>query len=107
MDILKDKQTKSYPNISRYAVLNYYYNTVDNKFIYEVWRHLGKDINYVVHEITPEDTLDTLALFYYGRPDLYWCIADFNDIIDPYIGLFGKYKTLNIPTLSDIYFKED
>ena len=50
------------------------------------------------------DTLDLLALNYYGRPDFYWIIADFNGIKDPFIDLPKKFKTIRIPTLTQIYY---
>ena len=49
--------------------------------------------------IKDTDTLDSLALKYYGRPDLFWVIADFNRIQDPYINLYENYNFLNIPLL--------
>ena len=65
------------------------------------------NVVYVAHKVTEKDTLDSLADYYYGRPDLYWVIADFNKIQDPFIELFGKYESLKIPSLSNITFKED
>ena len=105
MDVLKDKSQKRYSNISRYTPFPYYYHTLDNKYIYGVTSQLNTNITYVAHKVVESDTLDSLSLKYYGRPDYYWIIADFNRIQDPYTKLFGKYDSLNIPTLSDITFK--
>ena len=106
MDTLKDKQKRDYPYLSRYASFNIYYNSQDNKYIYGLTGQLSKDIEYVAHKVTQFDTLDSLAEKYYGRPDYYWIIADFNNIQDPLIKLFNNYKVINIPSLSNIYFKE-
>jgi len=105
MDVLKDKARKRYQYISRYTPFPYYYHSLDNKYIYGVTSQLNQNVTYVAHKITENDTLDSLSLKYYGRPDYYWIIADFNRIQDPYIKLFGKYEKLNIPTISDITFK--
>lgn len=105
MDVLKDRSQKRYQYISRYTPFSYDYHTLDDKYIYEVTSQLNKDVTYVEHKIKESDTLDTLSLKYYGRPDYYWIIADFNSIQDPYVELFGRYEKLRIPTLSDITFK--
>lgn len=108
MDVLIDKQSKTYEAVSRYSVLSFYYNTLDNKYIYEIGKHLSSDTNYVKHKIEQYDTLDSLSLKYYGRPDLYWVIADFNRILDPYVDLYLEYSSdsINIPTLSSIEFED-
>lgn len=104
-DVLKDKQTRDYEYISRYASFPFYYNTLDNKYIYGITSQLNDNIVYVKHKIVQSDTLDSLAYKYYGRPDLYWVIADFNRIQDPFIELYNNYKSLNIPQLSNISFR--
>lgn len=104
MDRLKDKNYKQYSNISRYASFPYYYNTEDNKYIYGLTSAIDKNIAFVVHKIRDYDTLDNLSLQYYGRPDYYWIIADFNDIIDCLSPLADKFITIKIPTFSAIKF---
>lgn len=104
MEALKDKQTRSYDYISRYSPFSYYYNVNDNKYIYEITSQLNENIPFVEHKIEQKDTLDSLAFYYYGRPDLYWVIADFNRIQDPLEKLYGKYNSLNIPKISDVSF---
>ena len=106
MDVLKDKSQKRYKYISRYTPFAYYYHTLDNKYIYATTSQLNENVTYVAHKVNESDTLDSLSLKYYGRPDYYWIIADFNRIQDPYMKLFGRFDTLKIPTLSDITFKE-
>jgi len=105
MNVLRDKTQKRYSYISRYTPFSYYYHTEDDKYIYGTTSHLVKNITFVAHKVTQADTLDSLALNYYGRPDLYWVIADFNNIQDPFINIFEHYEVLNIPTISDITFK--
>jgi len=105
MDVLKDKQTKSYPSLSRYSPIPYYYNTQDNKYIYGLTKQLGQGVDYVIHRVKSNDTLDSIALYYYGRPDYYWIVADFNRIQDPFINLIDKFETIKIPSISYIYFE--
>ena len=104
MDVLKDKEYKTYKSISRYTSFPYYYNTKDNKYIYGLTRQLSKDAEYILVNVDERTTLDKLALTYYGRPDYYWIIADFNDIQDPFIKLSDKFKSIKIPSISQIKF---
>ena len=106
MDSLKDKSYRTYSYISRYASFPYYYNTRDDKYIYGTTSRLSKDVTFVAHAVIQSDTLDSLAFEAYGRPDLYWIIADFNDILDPTAPLFGKYDVIKIPTLSNVRFED-
>lgn len=105
MDVLKDKSKKSYAHVSRYSSFPFYYHTKDDKYIYGITSQLIQDVPYVAHTLTEGDTLDSLADHYYGRPDLYWVIADYNKIQDPFINLLSKFKVLLIPSLSNITFK--
>ena len=102
MDVLKDRQTKTYDYISRYSTFPFYYHTLDNKYIYGITGKLAEDVEYVAHKVTQFDTLDSLSFTYYGRPDLYWVIADFNRINDPFINLWRYYSIIKIPSLSAI-----
>lgn len=107
MDLLKDKEVKSYEYISRYSSFPFYYNTQDDKYIYGITSQLKNEAVYVAHKVKQDDTLDKLANHYYGRPDLYWIIADFNHIQDPFIELFGKYDVLKVPSLTSIsYYRQ-
>jgi len=105
MDCLKDRSKKNYDYLSRYTSFPYYYNTLDSKYIYGITSQLRDDSLYVAHKITQEDTLDSLSFKYYGRPDLYWVIADFNKMQDPFVKLYGHIDVIKIPTLSNIAFK--
>lgn len=103
-DVLKDKNYKQYENISRYASFPYYYHMEDNKYIYGITSQIDKSISFVSHKVEQKDTLDNLSLTYYGRPDYYWMIADFNNIQDPYERLYGNYEALKIPTFTSIQY---
>jgi nucleoid-associated protein YgaU len=104
MSKIINKNYKSYDRISRYASFPYYYNKADNKYMYGLTTHLKKkNISYVLHIVQDNDTLDSLALYYYNNPTYFWAIADFNNIQDPYIDLSVGMK-LKIPTFSNIEF---
>lgn len=103
-DILTDKQQRSYNKTSRYADLFYYYNTIDEKFIYGTAKQLNKETPYKIHTVQEGESFDTLALYYYNNPTYYWIIADFNEIQDPYIELEIGRK-IKIPNFSNIAFE--
>lgn len=105
MDVLKYPARKSYSYISRYSSINYYYNTNDDKFIYGLSKQLDANTSYVLVDIDEYTTLDSLANKYYGRPDYFWVIADFNRIQDPFITLYPKYKQIKIPSIATIQTK--
>lgn len=104
MSILTDKQYKNYDRVSRYHIFPIYYNNNDGKYMYGLTSNLKtSDCKFVAHQLKDTDTLDSLALYYYGNPTYYWIIADFNRIRDPYQDL-SKFKYLKIPTFSGIEF---
>ena len=103
MDRLTDKQTKEYAALSRYASLPIYYDTLEDKYVYGLMKSLDNTTDYTLHTLKSEDTLNSLALFYYGRPDYYWIIANFNRI-NPFIKLTDKFTKIKIPSLSYIQF---
>ena len=105
MNVLKDKSSKTYLYISRYATLPYYYNTLNKKYVYSISKNLNTNTDYVLHNLVDSDSLDSLALKYYGRPDLFWVIADFNNLNDPYIKLVDKMSSIKIPSLSGITWR--
>lgn len=104
MDVLMNKQFLQYNYISRESSFPIYYHKLDDKWIYGLTKQLSTATSYVLHNIKDYDTLDSLALKYYGRPDLFWVLADFNRILDPFIKLYPKYKTLKIPSISTIEY---
>lgn len=104
MEILTDRAYKEYERVSRYSVFPYYYNRVDNKFFYGLTSHLDQEgTKFVPHVVKEDDTLDSLALYYYNNPTYFWVIADFNRIQDPYKDL-EVGSVLKIPTFSNIAF---
>lgn len=104
MQVLTNKQYKSYDRVSRYQIFPFYYNKLDEKYIYGITSHLTtEDTKFVAHKVKDKDTLDSLALYYYGNPTYYWVIADFNRISDPYKPL-EKGIVIKIPTFSNISF---
>lgn len=105
MDVLNNKQTKSYDFVSRYTTFPFYYHTLDSKYIYGLTKLLNKDTPYVSHTVTQTDTLDSLSFKYYGRPDYYWIIGYFNNIQDPFLNLLSRFDTIKIPSLSNVSFK--
>ena len=106
MNVLKDKQVRTYPSLSRYSTIPFYWNSVDLKYIYGITKQLGDNTDYVIHNVKPNDTLDSIVLFYYGRPDYFWIVADFNKIQDAFIDLYSKFKTIKVPSISYIYFED-
>lgn len=110
MDILKDKTMSTQYNdanrssLSRYANFPMYYNTVDEKYIMGLSSHLSKNNLYIIVDVDEETSLDYLANKYYGRPDYFWVIADFNSILDPFIKLSDYFETLKIPSLTTINY---
>ena len=103
MDILKNKAYKKYRKFSRYSNFPYYYNTVDNKYVYGITSYLNGETPYIWHKIKGGDSFDSLALYYYNNPTLYWIICDFNKIQDPFIELKEGEK-LKIPSFSTLTF---
>lgn len=106
MDILKDKAYKESDTLSRFTSFPYYYNTKDGKYMQGLIAQLSKSTSYVLHKVAREDTFESLALKYYGRPDYYWVIAMFNDEQDSFCGLYNKYDSLKIPSVSNIKFEQ-
>lgn len=106
MDVLKDKQYRTYDYLSRYSSFPYYYHTEDKKYIYGITSQLNQDLTYILYKVSNGDTLDSIALDYYNNPTFFWIIADFNQIQDPYINL-EVGQELKIPTLSEVTFQSD
>lgn len=107
MDILTNKTTESKDYISRYSNFPFYYHELDEKFIQGVTAYLSTDKSYVTVSVDQTMTLDALSNKYYGRPDYWWVIADFNRIRDPFIDLYPRYTTLKIPSITDIEYIQE
>lgn len=105
MDVLTDKQINTFDYLSRYATVPFYYNTVDEKYIYGIGTQIDKNnIQFVAHKVTPTDTLENLALRYYNNPTFFWVIAYFNDVLDCYAPLLDRYDVIKIPSISSVAF---
>lgn len=99
MEVLKDKEYKKYVKLSRYQSFPYYYNTIDDKYVYGKTAWLDDTTPYTTYSVGAGDTLDSISLYFYGSPTYYWVIADFNRILDPLIELYPGDK-LKIPNFS-------
>lgn len=106
MDVLKNKSSKQYDYISRYASFPYYYHTLDKRYIYGLTSQLNDSTSYVLVDVTINTTLEELAFKYYGRPDYYWIIADFNRIQDPFIRLSDYFYKIKVPSISSVEFED-
>lgn len=104
MEILKNKNYKSYDYISRYANVPEYYHSLDKKYLCGTAYQLSKDTSYLIHKVIKNDTLDSLSLTYYNSPLYFWVIMDFNNLQDPFLDLV-EGSELRIPTLSAISFE--
>lgn len=107
MDVLKNKQYKKYPEISRYTNSPVYYHTLDEKYIYGLGSNVFKNLSYTIHEVKEGETLDSIALKYYNNPTFYWVIALFNDIGDSFDDLLEWYPVLRIPNIANIKFGDE
>ena len=103
MDILKNKQYKSYSRLSRYSNFPYYYNSLDNKYQYGTVSNLSKDGNYTKHTVKQGETFDSIAIKYYNNPTYYWIICNFNNISDCFEKPIAG-SVLLIPSLSTLSF---
>lgn len=104
MDILDKKYYKEYNSINRYSQYPFYYNKEDKKFMGGITGHLSNQTAFITHYIVEGDSLDSLALYYYGNPTKYWIIADYNRIQDPFDELKAG-RTIKIPSYADIMFE--
>lgn len=107
MDILKDKNVNIKDYISRYSNFPFYYHSLDDKYVQGLTAHLNTETPYVQISVDQNTTLENLANKYYGRPDYWWVIADFNRIADPFIDLYSKYQVIKIPSINSIEFVKE
>jgi nucleoid-associated protein YgaU len=103
MNKLVNKSYKDYSYVCRYMPFPFYYNAENNKYIYGLTAYLRNTTVYTLHVIKQGETLDDLALEYYGNPTLYWVICSYNHIQNPYKALVAG-KTIKIPSLSNIEY---
>lgn len=103
MQVLIDKSFKDYDYFSRYTPFPYYYNTLDDKYVYGITSKLTRDIPSQAYKVRKGDTFDSIALYFYNNPTLWWVITDFNRINDA-LSVPKEGSVLNIPTLSEVSF---
>jgi hypothetical protein len=106
LEKLTNKRADTYEYLSRYNGIPYYYDTHLGKDVMGLSKQIDTSTPYVTHKVVAKDTLDSLALKYYNNPTFWWAIAYFNLINDPFIHLASKFKTLKIPSISGITFKD-
>ena len=100
---LINKSYKDYSYTSRYVQTPYYYHRQDDKYVMGITHYLDDSTVYKLHTVKQGDTFDTLALYYYNNPTLYWIICSFNRITNPYQKLtVGQH--LKIPSISNLKF---
>lgn len=104
MEVLSQAQYKDYNYISRYSTFPYYYNRIDDNFVYGLTSQLNQDVKYEYHIVKNGDTLDSIALAWYNNPTYFWVIADFNQIQDPYKELEIGRK-IKVPVFSNISYE--
>jgi len=104
MDRLKDKSYEHFNYTSRYTGIPYYYDIETKQEVYGLVKPMLKNSAWVAHKIDQEDNLDSLALKYYNNPTLWWIIAFFNNITDPFIRLKDYFDIIKIPSISSISF---
>lgn len=103
MEVLTDKQYKSYEVISRYSSFPIYYHSIDNKWVTGTTAYIDMDADYTTHTVVSNEDYDLLALYYYNNPTYYWVICSFNRIQDPFVPP-KKGTVLKIPSLSSITY---
>lgn len=103
MDVLKDKQYKSYDRLSRYSNFPIYYNTLSKKYSSGTIAYLSDETEYTLYTVQDKDTYDSIALDFYNNPTYFWVICSFNRIAD----CFEKPapgSRLKVPVISNIGF---
>ena len=103
MSILQNKSYKEYSYTSRYTPFPYYYHTKDNKYVSGLTAYLDDTTVYTLYTVKQGDTFDSLALYFYNNPTLYWIICSFNHITDCYRELHEGEK-LKIPSIANIRY---
>lgn len=104
MEDLKNKRYAKFDYTSRYTGVPYYYNKKDDREVMGIGRNMLKDVEWVAHKVTVNDTLDKLALSYYNNPSYWWIIAYFNDIQDAFCKLSDKLDIIKIPSIRSLAF---
>ena len=104
MEVLDNKQYKTFNQFSRYQNVPYYFHRIDKKYVSGTTTHIDKNTPFILYKTKLNDNLDTIALSFYNNPTYYWIIADFNNIQNPFT-TFGIDEELKIPIFNEITFK--
>ena len=104
MNELKNKHYIQYDYKCRDAQSPVYYNEKYKQEVVGVGSNIKKTTDYIIHNVKPGDTVNSLALKYYNNPTYWWMIVQFNMIFDPFMQLSDRYKTLKIPNMSTVAF---
>lgn len=104
MESLTHKTYKQYEYFSRYTNVPAYINTVDEREIFGIGSNVFQNVQVTLYDVQEGDTLDYLALKYYGNPTFWWVLAYYNNIQDPFIDLYTVYKSLKLPVITGIKF---
>lgn len=102
--MLTNKSRKQYNYFSRYKQTDYYYDTNDKKYTMGVSQWLNRNTPYIKYNVQKGDTYDIISLRMYNSPLYWWCITDFNRILDPFVDP-EEGTILNIPIFSNIEFQ--
>lgn len=103
MDVLKDKQYKSYDRLSRYSNFPIFYNTLDDKYESGTTTYLSDETPYMLYVVQEKDTYDKISLEHYNNPTYFWIICNYNRIADAF-ETPQPGTTLKIPLISNIEF---
>lgn len=58
----------------------------------------------IFYDVEPEDTLHKIAYLFYRDASLWWVVADFNDLLDPFSEL-RPGDTLRLPSPSRLWME--
>lgn len=98
------KLYKTYDYVSRYESFPYFYDEKNNKYYYGLTSFLDTSGSYVLYEVKPGDSYDSIALDHYGCALFYWIICDYNKIFDA-VTPPGPGTQLRLPPLNSITFE--
>lgn len=98
------KLYKTYDYVSRYESFPYFYDERNNKYYYGLTSFLSTAGSYVLYEVKPGDSYDSIALDHYGCALFYWIICDYNKVFDA-ITPPTPGTQLRLPPLNSIVFE--
>lgn len=100
----KNKGLKQYSYLSRYTSVPVMGDSTAGRQYHGTVKWIDmEDIEYTIYSCKGGETLENLALNFYGNPQYWWVIADANRIIDSFKPL-EEGMSLKIISLNDIKF---